>query len=307
MVNNETVDKVLLGKASEDEAKSVATWFEHPQGSLELVERIDHDLQKEWNKQYIHSASVSSVRHWIYRVACALLIVVGTLAGGYSAYRLYIQPSPVAEQVAYAGRGERTQVVLQDGTRIFLNSESQIAFPSRFTLKERRIRLSGEAYFEVSKNPHRPFVVEMDQASVKVLGTHFNARSYADEPIKVMLEEGSVQFSAPQVEQIQLQPGEMVDYDTKTAMAHVLKVPAQSASAWRKHRLDVNNMPLDELIKMMERNYDVTFAVMNKSCYNHSFTLSMDDRDLNEVLKRMDRMSPITFRYNKTDRRVVVY
>jgi len=306
-VNNETIDRVLSGLASQEEAKQVACWFEHPQGSFELVERIDRDLQKEWNRQYIHPAAGSSVRHWIYRVACALLIVVGTLAGGYSAYRLYIQPTPVAEQVVYAARGERTQVVLQDGTHITLNSESQLTFPSRFTLKERRIHLTGEAYFEVSKNPHRPFIVEMDQTSVTVLGTRFNARSYANQPIQVTLEEGSVKFSAPNLDDIMLKPGEQLTYDLSTALAHVSKTPSPSSSTWRSHRIDMDKMLLADVIQMLERNYDVTFAVHNPKCYHHSFTLSMDDYSLRQVLRRMNRISPLTFKYNEQERTVDVY
>jgi len=305
-VNNATVDKVLSGQATSDEAKSVACWFQHPQGSLDLIERIDHDLDQEWEKQQAHPY-YHTLKHKVWRAACALLIVVGSLASGYTVYRHYLQPMPATEQVAYAARGERTQVVLQDGTHIYLNSESQITFPSRFSLSERRIHLNGEAYFEVSKNPHRPFVVEMDQAEVTVLGTRFNAISYANHPVQVALDEGSVRFSAPNIDDVTLKPGEMVHYDKDLAVVQVTKTSLQTAGSWRNHRIDIDNMPMADVISLLERNYNIDFEVRNTSCYRHSFTLSMDDRNLHDVIRRLDRLSPLTFKYNEQNRTVVVY
>jgi len=305
-VKNEVVDRVLSGQATSDEAKSVACWFEHPQGSMELVQRIDHDLNQEWDKRYAASAR-GSLRHWLYRVACVLVIVVCSLACGYSVYHHYIQPIPVSQQLAYAARGERTQLVLQDGTHIFLNSQSQITFPSRFNLRERRVRLNGEAYFEVAKNPHRPFIVEINNAEVTVLGTRFNAKSYANEPVKVMLDEGSVRFSAPNIEDVTLEPGEMVSYDVEQAIAQVTKTQTQMASAWMNHRIDVDNMSLAELTGILERHYDVTFHVHSPKCYRHSFTLSMDDGNLREVINRMDYLSPLTFKYSEKNKTIEVY
>jgi len=306
IVEKTIVDKVLSGKASQEEAKSVACWFNNPQGSLELIERIDQDLNQEWEKRNSRS-NYHTWKHWLYRVACALLIVIGSFACGYSVYRHYLQPVPVAEQVAYAARGERTQVVLQDGTRIYLNSESQITFPSRFSLKERRVHLNGEAYFEVTKNAHRPFVVEMDQASVTVLGTRFNAISYDNQPVQVVLEEGSVRFSAPNIDDVTLMPGQMVHYDSNLALATVTKTSPQTASTWRNHQIDINNMPLENVIAMLERKYNVDFHVRNPKCYHHSFTLSMSDYSLNEVLRRLDRVSPLSFKYDEKNRTVEVY
>jgi len=306
-VTNETINKVLSGQASAKEAQSVVCWFNHPQGSMDLVERIDQDLNKEWDKLYSRPTTVHTLKHWAWRVACGLLIMIGSLACGYTAYHHYVQPMPVEQQIAYAARGERTQVVLQDGTRIYLNSESQITFPSRFSLRERRIHLDGEAYFEVTKNTHRPFIVEMDQASVTVLGTRFDARSYANQPVQVTLDEGSVRFSAPNISDVMLKPGEMVHYDALLAKAEVRKVSVKTAGAWRNHRIEMTNMPLADVITLLERNYNVDFNVHSQKCYRHSFTISMDDYSLNEVLRRLDRLSPLSFKYNERNRTIEVY
>jgi len=306
-VSSDTIDKVLSGQASSKEAQSVACWFNNPQGNCDLLECIDRDLHKEWDKQYTHPASANTLKHWAWRVACGLLIVIGSLACGYTVYHHYLQPMPVEQQIAYAARGERTQVVLQDGTHIYLNSESQITFPSRFSLKERRIHLEGEAYFEVTKNTHRPFIVEMDHASVTVLGTRFNAQTYANQPVQVTLDEGSVRFSAPDIEDIMLKPGEMVNYDVQLAKAEVKKVALQTAGVWRNHRIEMTNMPLADVIALLERNYNVNFTVHGKKCYQHSFTISMDDYNLKLVLKRLDRLSPLSFKYNEQKGTVDIY
>jgi len=306
-MTNETINKVLKGKASYDDAAKVASWFQEPEGSMDLVSRIDADLNREWEKQHPYlSGWRVSIRHLMSRVAIALLIIAGCLAASYSGYRYFIQPEPTAEQVAYAARGERTQVVLQDGTRIYLNSESQITFPSRFSLRERRIHLDGEAYFEVSKNKHRPFVVEMDHAAVTVLGTQFNASSYDGEPVRVMLDEGSVRFSAKGIDDVMLEPGEQICYDTQLASARVENARLQSAGAWRNRRIDVSNMPLADMIRLLQRKYNVTFRVDNQRCYQHSYTLEMDDSSLNEVLTRMSYMSSVSFRYDEKNKRVIV-
>lgn len=95
-------------------------------------------------------------------------------------------------------RGKECNVTLADGTRVWLNGESSIEFPSEFKGREREVRITGEAYFEVAHDPRRPFVVKSDYYSITVLGTTFNARAYSKTDAGVVLVEGSLKVAAPQ-------------------------------------------------------------------------------------------------------------
>ncbi len=171
-------------------------------------------------------------------------------------------------------RGGQYQVVLPDKSTVWLNAESSIKFPATFAgLDNRVVQLTGEAYFEVSKDKQHPFMVKTAKQDVTVLGTHFNINSYANEPeVKTTLLEGAVRVRlasfaalqkerAPQpAEQVILKPGEQATLSGKT-----LKVgPAdiQADLAWKKGDFVFNDEPLENIMRQVARwyNVDVTYA-----------------------------------------------
>lgn len=155
-------------------------------------------------------------------------------------------------------KGQQYQLTLPDGTKVWLNAASALRYPTRFTGRERRVELSGEAYFEVAKNKAMPFHVNSGKQDVEVLGTHFNVNSYADEKvIETTLLEGSVkvtdQFShSAQV----ISPGQQAslfpDHDITVKEADVSK-----AVAWKNGDFSFRNDDLPYIMRQISRWYDV--------------------------------------------------
>lgn len=156
-------------------------------------------------------------------------------------------------------KGGQYQVILSDGTKVWLNAASSLSYPTVFTGNERKVMLKGEAYFEVAKNAEQTFKVITDRQELVVLGTHFNINSYEDEPeIKTTLLEGSVKVSSLQTNQtILLKPGEQSALK-KSGKLKVDQVNAENAIAWKSGLFQFQGSSIQEALRQMARWYDVT-------------------------------------------------
>lgn len=159
-------------------------------------------------------------------------------------------------------RGGQYQVNLPDGTRVWLNAASSLKFPLSFaTLKERKVELKGEAYFEVEKDAARPFIVQSDRQTVQVLGTHFNINSYEDEPdVKTTLLEGAVKVTAlngAKAEQAFLKPGQQARISSGSKPINVLRVDPMVEVAWKNGQFFFENESIENIMKQISRWYDV--------------------------------------------------
>ncbi len=157
-------------------------------------------------------------------------------------------------------RGGQYQLRLPDGTGVWLNAASSIIFPPAFTGKERRVKITGEAYFEVAKNDAMPFIVNVNKkAEIKVLGTHFNINAYDDEAIiKTTLLEGSVQVSSslsPSLPQ-SLIPGQRAIIDTQGKLS-VTKADTTKTLAWKHGLFKFDSEDIGSIMKKIARWYDV--------------------------------------------------
>lgn len=150
-------------------------------------------------------------------------------------------------------------VVLADGSRVKLNAESSVHYPVAFTGSERRVEVTGEVYFEVAKDAHKPFIVAVKGMEIKVLGTHFNVNAYANEAvIKTTLAEGSIQLTTANGKQpVTLQPGQQatVGNDGQLAVSNVVNVTEELA--WTTGYFSFTNAPIETIMRQVERWYDV--------------------------------------------------
>ncbi|SET59083.1 FecR family protein [Hymenobacter actinosclerus] len=153
-------------------------------------------------------------------------------------------------------RGGQYQLQLPDGSRVWLNADSRLAFPVAFGRRRRVVQLTGEAYFEVAKDAARPFEVEAGTARVTVLGTHFNVQAYPDEPAPVTtLLEGAVRLHQGAA-QVLLRPGQQGRPRPDGTIA-VRAVDASSAVAWKEGRFVFDDEPLEGIMRQVARWYDV--------------------------------------------------
>lgn len=161
-------------------------------------------------------------------------------------------------------RGGQYQVVLADGSAVWLNAESSLRFPTDFVGKERRVEIRGEAYFEVAKNKAMPFVVSVNGSEVQVLGTHFNVQAYDDEAsIKTTLLEGAVKFVAGN-NRVTLKPGQQSQLNKNGDVAVLSGVDTDKIVAWKNGYFLFDGEGLATITKQLARWYDVEVTGANK-------------------------------------------
>jgi len=164
----------------------------------------------------------------------------------------------VAQNTISTPKGGQYQLILPDGTKVYLNAASTLSYPTAFQGKERLVTLNGEAYFEVAKNKRLPFKVQSRQQTVEVLGTHFNVNSYADESaIRTTLLEGAVKVSAGSNTQV-IRPGQQAILNKNTAdRIMTAEVNTDQVVAWKNGVFSFENEDLRSVMRQISRWYDV--------------------------------------------------
>lgn len=184
--------------------------------------------------------------------------------------------------------GRRAEITLPDGTRVWLNSGTQITYPNAFKGDKREVFIQGEAYFKVAHNKEKPFHVYAKDVDVKVLGTSFNVRAYPDEnQLKTTLVEGSVALSygANAENAIKLVPGKMAVYEMGKKMV-VANTNLETHTSWHLGYLYLKNEPLSDLIKTLERYYNVSIQLADNSEEERNFSGRLGlQHDIKEVME----------------------
>jgi transmembrane sensor len=163
------------------------------------------------------------------------------------------------------GSGNQYQLVLPDGSHVWLNAASMLRFPTRFNGKERVVELTGEGYFEVTKNASMPFHVQVNNMEVEVLGTHFNVNAYDDEDaIKTTLLEGSVKVqSAPdsyrdgKENSVLLKPGEQTSFSRSSQLSKPIPVQTEEVVAWKNGLFQFTDASITTVMRQVARWYNV--------------------------------------------------
>lgn len=159
-------------------------------------------------------------------------------------------------------RGGQYQFVLADGTKVWLNSASSIKYPVQFIGNERKVELTGEAYFEVAHDAKKPFRVVSNGQTVEVLGTHFNVNAYGDEgQVKTTLLEGSVKVSSQNINTI-IKPGEQAQFDN--GKINVKNVDVDEVVAWKNGFFYFEDNNIQEVMRQLARWYDVDIKYEGK-------------------------------------------
>lgn len=181
-------------------------------------------------------------------------------------------PTLIKLQVPY---GKTYKLELPDGTVVRLNSKSNLSYFSNFTSNNREVTLHGEAYFDVAKSANMPFVVNGSRGQVTVLGTQFNIKDYWEDPIsKVTLVEGSVSISNANTK-LTLAPGNRACLDNTSDNIKVEKAHLSMELAWLKERFDYKDLPLEEVVKDLNRWYNKNIAFETTDISQIKVTLSI--------------------------------
>ncbi|MFA5246183.1 MAG: FecR family protein [Pedobacter sp.] len=198
-------------------------------------------------------------------------------------------------------KGGKYQIRLPDGSKVWLNSASTLSYPTAFTGKERIVKLKGEAYFEIAPRKSMPFRVESDDQIVEVLGTHFNVNSYDNEDFtKTTLIEGSVKVILNTRSNISgktklLKPGEQSSINSSKSDIKIENVDTEKAIAWKNGYFKFKNTPIQEIMREVERWYDVELIYEGNMPTDEFTGFVSNDVNISAVLKILEQSGGVKF------------
>ncbi|OUN65007.1 MULTISPECIES: FecR family protein [Butyricimonas] len=193
-------------------------------------------------------------------------------------------------------KGGEYSLELPDGTVVWVNSESSLRFPEKFTSNRREVFLEGEAYFEVKKDANRPFYVHTEAGKVRVLGTAFNVCAYSNDRFwQTTLVEGSVMINQEEKE-VLLKPNEQYQIDVRTGKAGLREVLPELYTSWRDGKFYFKAYTFEELVEKLERWYDFKMFYMNEEIKTRRFSGVVNKyQPLEEMFKFLQMTSDVQF------------
>ncbi|WP_303919464.1 FecR family protein [Draconibacterium sediminis] len=194
--------------------------------------------------------------------------------------------------------GNQTESVLPDGTKVYLNSGSNLSYHYNDKDKIREVEFNGEAFFEVAKN-EKPFVIETNGGmKIEVLGTKFNLMAYCDdENIITALIEGKVEISNQDGQKVNVLPGQIVEFEKETENMKMIPGNANLSSAWREHKIYLDNSSLASITKILERMYNVQIYFNPPEIGEQiHYTGVLQEETIIDVLNALKELSDICFK-----------
>lgn len=234
-----------------------------------------------------------------YAAIVILFFSIGILSSPFLKRNLLgISSSQIAFNEVRVPNGQRTELTLSDGSKVWLNSGTTFEFPRSFNEHSRYVKLEGEAYFEVQKDKV-PFIVSSAYGDIKVLGTKFNVQAYDNMNFQTTLEEGKINFKNPIGERT-LAPGQQLTLTDDKRLV-VKNIDAQLASLWKKGIISFEQEPLAEIGKKLERHFDIHIE-MDQQLASLKFTGEVFSESISEVMEYINKTKPINYMYDKKTR-----
>lgn len=294
-------EKYVNGRCTSDEEKVVEAYFDKFQErklewewseAEERRLRMLYKIRKRIDERENRSERDNSSRGYrIAGIAASAVLLVGTVLF----YYLSFGNEKYTEEITM--RGERREIALEDGTIVYLNAESSVRFPERFS-GTREVILCGEAFFNVARDPDRPFVVKTGKLETRVLGTSFNINAYPERDIRVSVNTGKVQVAGiyPSGEKVFLEKDEQVLYKEGSAKLVVSETDAEKYNAWINNVIVMDDETLREVADVLEKWYDVEIAFATEELEKKTITGKYKANSLREILESIKFLKDIDYR-----------
>lgn len=281
-------------------------WATSPEiDSTTLIETVFKQIQDYQNVHRLKSGfTLSRILKVYQKIAAFLLVPIIGLGIIYWISQYNQSVDQFSETIA--PRGQKSQIVLADGTKVWLNSDTKIKYATNFNKKQRDVYLDGEAFFEVSKNPYKPFVVHTTGLNVKVLGTKFNVKAYSDEnEVETSLFEGKVNLipntpASSQTIEKEMIPGQSLVYSKTDEKLMPNRFPKEEINGWKKNQLIFRDDTFSNLVRKLERWYDVKVIYDEKQFDDRHLTVELYEGErLDRLMKIISLALSVNYQYEK--------
>ena len=316
-LSEEIIDKYLTGKCSQEELIEVNAWMNESEENACQLFRMEEVFHLGKFDTYADEQRMANAEKRLYRKLeqekkkkdkvlymhrwmkyAAVIAIIFSISGGIG-YWFYHNGTDQQMMVAVANEGIVKEVVLPDGTKVWLNNAATLKYPREFSEKERNVYLDGEAYFEVTKNRHKPFTVESDAMRVRVLGTTFNFK--CDKRCRIAeatLIEGEIEVKGNKDEgQIVLAPGQRAELNRNSGRLTVKQVDAKLDAVWRDNLIPFNKANIFAITKALERFYDVKIILSPDIRSDKTYSGVLKKKaTIESVLKSLQNSIPIEYK-----------
>lgn len=306
-IDESLLAKFLTGEASPEEAIAVNDWIEASEKNKTHFDQIKNawllcveidgssvNKNLEWTKLYasINRPKTSTGKWTIgYKIAASILLIIGVGTIGY-----LFKPTPL-QLPAWNVKQTSNEVAnlnLPDGSAVTVNRNSVIEWPNKPTSNVREVRLKGEAFFDVSHNPEKPFVVSTDEVKIKVLGTVFNVMNSASGSVETEVIRGKVMMYTSS-KQIIIDGGMKGVYDKATRELRLVKLESENNVAYATHVLTFKSISLKEVCDHLGKTYGVQFFFENKKVEQCTLTSAYSNKSLSFIMDVISESLGITY------------
>lgn len=320
------INKYLAGEASEAEVQELFQWIDSsPENREEFIQykkiwvltsKPGKELDVDWDPEFIRPAQKPRrIRFFtIYaRYAASILVVFGL---GMSLQ--YIITSNTAKNLTYLAdtrievpKGQMSSILLPDGTKVQLNSESKLVYSSSFSTGNRTVTLEGEGFFDVAKDASHSFIIKTHLLDFKVYGTKFNVQAYpGDKEVNSTLVEGSLGvIRKTGAELTRLVPGENVNFKEENQKITVENVDVQLYTSWKDGLVTFKNEKLKDIAKKIERWYNVQIVITNPRLAEEFYMGTiMKNKPIDQLLEVFKLTSSLNYRIvPRPDKSTLIY
>ena len=309
------IDRAIIDSCRNESPENEATYYHSLKAweAMILLSEMEQfnsfEALKKVNKKL---AQPQSAVWWItLQKVAAILLLPLMVYSGYLTRQSMIKSIPqqqVMMQTINSRQGMVTQFSLADGTKVWLNSGSELKFPNKFFGEKREVMLKGEAFFEVTKNEKQPFRVNANELKVEVLGTSFNVVSYEDDTLsEVVLVSGRVELASEngkiKKEFGAMHSGQRALYEKEKRKLFTEEVDVEKYIAWRDGKLIFRDDAMEEVVKRLSRWFNVEIAISDPEIKNYIYKATFKNENLIQVLNLLKLSAPIDYRI--TNRRIL--
>lgn len=269
-----------------------------------------HNLQQMHQRMHkLPATTIFTVKNIL--IAAAMLVLPFLGAGvAYQLLQRKYNGNKTELVECFVPNGSKKHFVLPDGSEVWLNAGSVLIYPEKFTDDTRTLYLGGEAFFNVKKNPAKPFIVKTQHVAVQALGTAFNVSSYPDSYKTITtLEEGKVRVDSKDGDKksVTLLPDQQSTYDSKTGFMTKMHVDASRVSRWKEGYLFFQGVSFNEIVKTLERRFNITVNYEDSKYAGRTFTVKFNpDEGLIQVMDVLKEMV-VGLQYRMKDNVLYIY
>lgn len=296
-MNKDLLYKFFEGKTSLEEEKKIREWMEKSESNFNVFMRF----RKEYDIQILRGLNSNTgkkkiIAHLLWTSGVAAVIIALIIGG---VYLFNLEDKTEHYNTIIVPAGQRINLILSDNTNLWLNANSEFKYPTDFSNENRTVYLDGEAYFEVSKDENKPFIVKTSKGDVRVTGTSFNVEAYSRfDSFKTSLFKGGVDIYKEEEKLVSLKPNQIGLLENNKLL--ITDISDKDQYLWREGLIAFNNKKLEEILHELEKYFDVVILINSSNLPQHTYTGKFRQSDgVDHALRVLQRSINFTFSRNE--------